>query len=292
MTYSCGYRTVNVGGGHGNENFPMMVMYPALSPEKTEALGPYRLDVSADAPVADGTFSLVLISHGSGGSPILYRLLARHLARNGFIVGMPEHPCNNRLDNSLEGTVEILIARPRHLHNAAVWFYGNPEFTERLKPDTLHVAGHSLGGYTALALAGGVPTPFPEKVSELSLETLDVQKDSRVKSLVLLAPATVWFRGKKALQDVHAPILMFFGDQDEETPYAEHGRPLLEGLPKDTDICCRIVKNGGHFSFLGPYPETMAKPSFLPSQDPPGFDRAAFHDRLNAEVLEFLRKYE
>ena len=288
MTYFCGYRTVAVIDDEGGK-FPMTVLYPASSPEKDETLGPYRLSIAVDVPAAEGAFPLVLISHGSGGAPILYRSLARHLARNGFVVGMPEHPHNNRFDDSLRGTVEILVNRPRHLRKAADWFYGDREFAGCLKPDTVHAVGHSLGGYAALALAGGIPTPLPEQVAEGGPGPIETQKDPRIKSLVLLAPAAVWFRCEGALQGVRVPVLMIVGDRDEYTPYDYHGRLLRDGLPEDTEFRCEIVENGGHFSFLGPFPKAASKPSFPPSQDPPGFDRPAFLERLNGEVLEFLR---
>ena len=78
---------------------------------------------------------MILISHGSGGSHLVYRTLAHHLARNGFIVGMPEHPFNNRNNNTLEGTVENLINRPRHIRTAIDWFFDSWKFARSLKPD-------------------------------------------------------------------------------------------------------------------------------------------------------------
>ena len=41
-------------------------------------------------------------------------------------------------------------------------------------------------------------------------------------------------------------------------------------------------------ALLSPFSESMRSPSFPPSQDPEGFDRAAFHVELNDEVLSFL----
>lgn len=63
---------------------PMIVMYPTDAPEQTDRIGPYSLEVSRDAAPLDGKFRLVLISHGTGGSPLVYRSLARHLARSAL----------------------------------------------------------------------------------------------------------------------------------------------------------------------------------------------------------------
>ena len=52
----------------------------------------------------------------------------------------------------------------------------------------------------------------------------------------------------------------------------------------------RLVKNAGHFSFMSPWPKSLQKPQFPPFQDPPGFDRESFQDKLNSEVLSFLSR--
>jgi hypothetical protein len=64
----------------------------------------------------------------------------------------------------------------------------------------------------------------------------------------------------------------------------------LDGVPDKTKIQCEIIENAGHFSFLSPFPAHMVKESFPPSLDPPGFDRARFHDVMNAEILDFLSR--
>ena len=43
------------------------------------------------------------------------RPIALHLARAGFVVALPEHPGNNRSDNSLANTAVNLANRPRHV---------------------------------------------------------------------------------------------------------------------------------------------------------------------------------
>jgi len=263
------------------------VMYPTGAPEQPEQLGPYRLELSKEAEPLEGSFPLVLISHGTGGSPLVYRTLARHLARNGFIVGMPEHPCNNRNNNSLEGTIQNLTYRPRHIRMAANWFFENDMFKQIVKPDAVSLIGHSMGGYTALAAAGGVPISFPHESPDGKPQLIEVIPDHRIQSLVLLAPASVWFQTEGALRAVNIPILMLDAKKDPYTP-PFHAQIVLMGVADPKKVQYRTIENAGHFSFLSPFPEHMTIPSFLPSQDPPGFDRVHFHERLHADVLHFL----
>lgn len=51
----------------------------------------------------------------------------------------------------------------------------------------------------------------------------------------------------------------------------------------------QIVANGGHCSFLTPYPEAMKSRTIPPSQAPEGFDRSEYLPRLYAEIVAFIR---
>jgi predicted dienelactone hydrolase len=263
----------------------MAVFYPTSVPATTVKMEIFELEIATDAAPKEGTFSLVLISHGSGGSPLLYRTLALYLARNGFVVGMPKHPFNNWRDNSLEGQADNLANRPRHIQRAIDWFFDERHaFTLE---ENFASIGHSMGGCTALTMAGGVPT---SKETTGQMRKIEVEHDSRLKALVLLAPATTWFGAEGALSKVDAPILMYIGDRDERTPYNPHARVVLDGLPDKTKILCKIVEKAGHFSFLSPFPKRMVREFYPASQDLPGFDRLRFLDELNAEVLDFLSR--
>ncbi len=284
-----GYCALEVADEALGLTFPLAVLYPAATPGKTETVGPYQLDVARDAPLAAGAFPMVLVSHGKGGSPWVYRTLAHYLARHGFVVGLPEHPFNNRNDNSWHGTTRNLAARPRHLHLAINHLYGHAKFAASLKADAVAVVGHSMGGYTALALAGGVPTSFPWESPDWQPHAVPTAADGRVRALVLLAPATAWFGAAGALRGVRAPVLLLEAGKDEHTT-PEHAQIVLNGVPDRGQITHRVIANAGHFAFLSPFPAAMTSPAFPPSQDPPGFNRTLFHDDLNAEILAFLSR--
>ena len=278
---NAGFRTFEIP-------FPTLVLYPTSSPERPETLGLYELSVAKNAPIADGQFPLVAISHGSGGSPWSHRTLAAHLARNGFVVAMPEHPGNNRNNNDLLDTVDNLTNRPRHIRTVIDWAYSSDAFGSHLMHDAVAVIGHSMGGYTALALAGGIPSSFPRESPDRQPRRIDVDPDPRVKALVLMTPATPWFMAAGALSGVRLPILLWTGEKDDITPEF-HADLVKAGVPEKALVEHRIVANAGHFSFLSPFPAAMANPDFPPSQDPEGFDRERFHEELNSGVVEFLR---
>jgi predicted dienelactone hydrolase len=289
MKASAGCRAFELSDDQTGVTFPLLVMYPSNPPERLEKLGPYTLSVAMDGPVVAGVYPLVVISHGTGGSHLVYRTLAAHLARNGFIVAMPEHPGNNRNNNDLVDTVANLANRPRHIRLVIDWALSSETFGSSLLPDTAAIVGHSMGGYTALAIAGGIPTSFPRESPDGQPRQIEVDPDHRVKALVLLAPATPWFMAAGALRGVRGPILMWTAEKDAYAPEF-FGEIVKAGIPDQALIEHRVVANGGHFSFLSPFPEAITNPAFPPSQDPEGFDRERFHQEMNAGILEFLKR--
>lgn len=284
-----GYCEVELVDDYCGVTFPMSVMYPTDEEGKIEEIGPFCLDLSINAQPKEGKFPLILISHGSGGGNLLYRTLAHYLALNGFIVGMPEHPFNNFNNNTLEGTVENLESRPRHINIAINWFFESEKFLRVLKADSISIIGHSTGGCTALSVAGGIPTSLPSESLDGKPKQISVAHGRKINSLVLLAPGTIWFKEKGALSEVDIPILMIAAGKDEFIqPF--QAQIVLDGVVDSSKVEYRIVENAGHFSFLSPFPEFMITPGFFPAQDPVGFDRQKFHNELNIEILDFLMK--
>jgi predicted dienelactone hydrolase len=196
---------------------------------------------------------------------------------------MPEHPGNSRNDDSLAGTIENLVNRPRHVSLAIDAVAASPHFRSSVSDAAFSMIGHSMGGYTALAVAGGRPSESPG-------EPVLVERDDRVTHVVLLAPATPWFQGESALTSVDVPILMFSGAEDKITPLW-HAEVVLNGVPMSTTVDHRIVENAGHFSFMSPFPESMRNPDFAPSLDPAGFDREFFQGELAVEILRFFESH-
>jgi predicted dienelactone hydrolase len=281
---SAGLRTLTLPG-LDSAAARVPVLYPTDASAEPVPLGPYELDLAPGAPVRPGRAPLVVVSHGTGGTPLVYRGLAADLARAGFLVALPTHPGNSRDDDSLAGTAENLAARPRHLRRVVDAVLADDVVGRWAGP--VAVVGHSMGGCTALAAAGGRPTAFPHETPERSPRPVDVEPDERVRALVLLAPATAWFAAEGALAGVGVPVLVLTAEHDPYTP-RWHGDVVVRGVAGPVEL--RVVPGAGHFSFLTPFPPSMVVPAFPPSQDPPGFDRAAFATDLAAEVAAFLRR--
>lgn len=283
-----GCRIFNVMDEVQGEAIPVAVLYPGVGVVQTRAFGPYSLDVAMDAPASAGDRRLVVISHGNGASPWVHRGMAEHLCSRGFVVALVSHVGNCRGRNELADTLENLVNRPRHLRLAIDAVTSDPELGAILR-GPVGLIGTSIGGYSALAVAGGRPWSAREATPGGEPVAIPVEKDSRVGALVLLAPATPWFMREGALATVDAPILMRTGDRDMITP-SWHAEIVAKGIGRPDRLEHQIVPDAGHFSFTSVFPPAMISPDFPPSQDPPGFDRAAYEPRLNAEVAEFLAR--
>jgi predicted dienelactone hydrolase len=264
-------------------SFPVLVQYPTLQASAPTPFGPYTMDVCQDAKIAEGQFPLVVISHGNGGSHLVYRTISTFLAKNGYIVAMLEHYGNNRNNNQLEKSLENLQYRPRHVSLTIDFLKSEPGFGPCIATDKIAVIGHSLGGYTALALAGG-------QAWTQAGQAVTVQNDPRVKALVLMAPAAAFFIPEHALSQVTVPILLLIGEHDTITPKKWTADVVLNGVPDPSKVTVKTIENAGHFSFISPFPATLQSPTFPPSTDPEGFDRAAFHEQLPLEILDFLNE--
>lgn len=150
-----------------------------------------------------------------------------------------------------------------------------------------------LGAYTALALAGGVPHTQHQMAHDpackiASSQAVPVKADPRVKSLVLLAPATAWYLSDGALAKVTTPLLILSGERDQHTP-SFHAEIVTKGLPASTPRTHRVIKNTGHFSFLSPFPSAIKAAGIPPAMDPEGFNREEFQAEMRVEILNYLR---
>ncbi len=286
MTVGC--RAIEVTDAVQGVRVPMWLLYPATAEERLEAFGRYSLSVALGAPIEGDHIPLVVISHGTGSTPWVMRDLAAHLAQNGFAVALLAHPGNTRRDDGLAHTTINLQNRPRHIRIVIDAAFAAPEIGARLVPGQAAVIGHSLGGYTALALAGGRPWTLPHESPEGIPGPFPVEPDPRVRAAVLLAPAAPWLMPEGALAAVDIPVMMRTGEKDLHAP-TSYDQILMHGFPDRARIDYRIVPNAGHFSFLSLFPDARFGPQFPPSQDPPGFDRAAYLLELQAEVVAFLR---
>ena len=262
----------------------------------------FGMTAAPDGPVAAGAFGLIVVSHGAGGVALLHRDLAVALASHGYIVAAPTHPRGTGDDVT---GVPVLVGRPKQVSRVIDAILEDGALGAHVDRRRIGLVGHSNGGYTMLAVAGAQPTPgaegahcreHPDDVPFCGSGTAATRKaareigqipdlrDPRVRAVVVMAPNVVRFTDE-ALARVTVPVLVYAGEQDDLTRLPYHGTRLARVLPR---VDCVVVKGAGHFSFLASFPPALRLVGIQGTRDPDGFDRDAFHEGLNREIVAFF----
>lgn len=306
--YHVGLAHINVAEHDSSPAFALTVMYPTMAQSSQTHFGPYTLPVTPSAPIAKGRFPLVILSHGSAGSGINYRMLALTLVRHGYIVGLPLHPGDNYRDSSQAGLISVWRNRPKQIEYAIDNLLTNRTMAAHIWSDRVAVIGHSAGGYAALVAAGGKadtqamidychshllsaePTCQRVKNGQLPPAQIEQTADSRIKALVLLAPVGIFFRRHDSLALVTQPVLLITGRADSVLKPSDNAELIAKRLPNQRQLVSRLIPNAGHFSFLSPFPKTLQGKVGIVGEDPSGFDRRAFQHQLGRWVVDFLQQ--
>jgi len=319
--FNVGYRRIDIPDPLTGESFPVAVWYPSrekpdhlkitgdLSPCRLPILlcrliGAFSMEVAQDAVPADGTFGLIVISHGAGGGCLNHRDLAMALASNGYVVAAPTHPRGQY--NDISG-ISVWIGRPKQISSVIDALLMDKELGPHIQPDRIGIAGHSNGSDTALTVAGAKPSTAAaiqhciryhredakfcsyggdatRKTTEAAGDIPDL-RDPRVRAVVLMAPKGALFTDE-ALSRLAVPVRIYGAEHDDLTPVRYHAERLARALPSQATYV--LIKGAGHFSFIAGFPTVLRIWVGEAGQDPEGFDRDAMHETLNRDITAFL----
>jgi len=172
----------------------------------------YLPDTDADATASSARLSLVVFSHGLGGSRTGYSHLGRHWAARGIASLHLQHAGSDRAvwtDGGALGLPERLrsaastanaVARALDVSFALDRLLDDPVLAARIDPARIAVAGHSYGANTALLVAGA---RFDQDDGPATL------RDPRVRAAVLMSapPFPARFDPREVLSGVAIPTL-------------------------------------------------------------------------------------
>jgi predicted dienelactone hydrolase len=315
LAAQAGWRAINVPGLAGApEPIAVNLYYPTQAAEISFAMGPYSAHVAPQA-APDATFKgLIVISHGLGGSEVVHESLAEALARSGYLVAALRHPGDNWQDGSLiaRGPAAYLDERPRQVSRVLDALLADPQWSPRIASDArgprIGALGHSAGGYTVLALAGG---RFDVARLRLHCETEGGEDpifcrrarsdsppaaapgaspgaasiaDRRVRAVVALAPLGAVF-DPASLEAIAIPVTLYVADKDRFLVPRFHAQWVASHMPAASE---HIVPNAWHFAFVDPPNSAIPSDDGDLRDDPPGFDRPAFLRQLQIDLPAFF----
>jgi predicted dienelactone hydrolase len=280
------------------------IWYPCAREPKDVPLG--RLTVQAidtltgvqDCPVTAAKRPLIIFSHGRGGYFGANHDTAEALADAGFVVAAINHPGDNGNDSSKRNTLSVLASRPVDIIRLLNFMLHDWKDKAVVDPARIGFFGFSNGGYTGLVLIG--VTPDFNRVAELCKEKAgDCEQlhngeaapipphDARIRAAVIVDPAPSSFT-QDNLAAINVPLQYWRSERGGPGVGDGSGDArIANGLPGQPDI---HVLPAGHFTFMAPCsPQLAAAIPRICTDDPPGFDRAAFHRNFNADVIRFFR---
>jgi predicted dienelactone hydrolase len=281
------------------------IWYPSDAATSPQRLGLFEQVVAPNGPVSGQALPLVVIVHGTGGSLTSHYDTALALAAAGFVVVAMTHTADNFQDQSGEARI---VDRPRQISRALDYILTGWSGHDRLDSGQIGIFGFSAGGFTALAAVGGRPdfsriAPHcADHPSEYACMVAARHKgegigaaaeapplaDARFKAAVIAAPALDFTFSADGLKDMAVPIALWRAADDRVLPNPTSSEAVHEALGRPHDYV--VVPNAGHFDFLAPCSDALAKAAAEICRSAPGFDRTAFHRQFNAAVVAFFKK--
>lgn len=303
-----GYDRFDLIADHRARPLAASIWYPAANPTYRAPVGDSLIFNPSFAfigpAVADGKHPLVLLSHGSGGSADTLGWLTCGLVARGAIVLAVDHPGSTTGDSSPRRSVD-LWARANDLSSALDMILADPAFAPFVDEKKIGLVGFSLGGSTALALAGvRFDGKAQDKYCAAKPEAADcafyhlggVQfadypgygsdaRDIRITKAAIIDPGF----GSSAISETVAKALpgmtlinLGYDGRFDAADVGPFGNNLANRLPDTTYI---EIAPANHFTFLA-----TCKPGAVKMleefeddpicTDPEGSDRVAIHTRL------------
>lgn len=236
----------------------------------------FYVDVYIPQTSREGKTPVIIFSHGLASRPEDFAKAIEHLASYGFFIAAPQHPGSDTqyLQGMLAGYNRNIfdgnefINRPKDISFVIDELERrNPtEFQNRLDLTNVGVAGHSFGGYTAIAIAGAqidfenlkkdCNRPYFGINMALILECRAMElpkqvynfRDERVTAVFAANPVNRSIFGEKGLSKISIPVLLGSGSYDPAAnPIFEQAIPFT--WLKTPNKYLAMVEGQAHVNF-------------------------------------------
>lgn len=269
-----------------------------------------RCDEARDAPIKPSAkqYPLVIMSHGNWGDRMNNSWIAETLAANGFIVASMDH-YGNTWNNKIAECFVKIWDRPQDVTCVIDQLLQSEQFGSHINKDKIGVIGYSLGGHTAIWVAGGQLSHFdkpdldslpadqiPTIVNEEVINGIDFSpaqksyRDPRVSAVFVMAPALGYMFDLASLQNISIPVYIIAADGDKTVPHESSANILVSKI-KQAAITF-IPGSASHYVFLN---EVSKGGKLLLDKkvalDPPTVDRAKIHDEISTTAVTFFSQH-
>lgn len=313
--FNVGQRTIQYEDKSRNRPLITEVWYPTRDETSADDSSPFiRIATKRDASLSHGTFPLILFSHGTGGGRLTVEWFCAALASKGFIVAAVDH-FGNTYDNPIPMQFVTFWERPQDLRFVLDQLLSESDIASSIDRNRIGAAGFSLGGYTAITLAGakmdfyaiknyfksdagkqeadipempGLIAFFEKPEVEESYKKAPPLRDKRIKSVFVMSPAIGQaFPAKKNFSDVNVPVYIVVAAKDKMTPTktnASHYAKLIDKAKYK-----ELGTEAGHYVFLNEAKDGLKQELPHLFSDAPGESRKAVHDEAVRIAVEHFR---
>lgn len=273
--YETGVQRIVVTSQERGTDLDVTVWYPASVGGETVLLGDNVFfegtEAMQDAPIAAGEFPLILLSHGAGlaGRAEAMSWIATPLAEEGFIVAAPTHPGNTGPERSAEQTMKLWL-RPSDLSETLDVIENGTSLQSHVDLDQIGVLGMSMGGNTALSIAGARIDPDLlasycdtndrneslcdwVRLSGVDLHAMDKEasgrdnRDKRVRFVMAIDPAPADVFATDTLSDISIPVLLVNLGKEGDMPQTLQASKIADAIP---DARYEAIVDASHTSMF------------------------------------------
>jgi predicted dienelactone hydrolase len=205
---------------------------------------------------------IIVVSNGLGAERKRFAELANHLASYGFAVAVPEHPGSNyqRQKDFIKGLYQENFDATDYFNRPldisfildSLTAINQNQFDNKLDVENVGIFGYSIGGTTALALAGAeIDFPHLQAACQENLDLANISilyqcralemrsravsfQDKRIKAAFLFVPFGKSLFGETQLEKVTIPLFWQVVDKDFLTSLIQEQLPLYKAL-KNSD---------------------------------------------------------
>jgi predicted dienelactone hydrolase len=284
------------------------IWYPSKSAEAETTIGMINQSVAIDGAVDGNRLPVVIFSHGNAGWYGDRSDTTALLAEHGIVAVSLTYPGDNYKDSS-DRIKRWLISRPFVTSQVLDYVLNVWSGHDQLDKDAVGFYGFSAGAYTGLVELGGQPdwtlfaqhcanhveemictmggTAYLSGPQAAALPASTWHHDPRIKAAALVAPAFGFAFDPTSLKGISTPVELWGGSEDANVAFASTVPYLKEHMPNISAV--HEVANAKHYSFLRPCSEALKAKNLETCSDLPGFDRAAFQEMLNQDLLQFFK---
>lgn len=316
-----GVRQIAAPSKERGSDLVVTIWYPADAGGKPVTLGESIFFVGTtamlEAPISRGKYPLILLSHGAGlgGTPQAMSWIATPLAKQGFIVAAPVHPGNTGASRSAAEKMKLWL-RPADISATLDTVEKQPLFVNHLEPERVGALGLSMGGNTALALAGARIDPIrlasycdtdalnPSlcgwvRQSGVDLHAMDMKlasrnnEDKRIQFAMAIDPAPVDVFRASTLSKVSIPIEIVNLGRPGTIPRTAIASEIANAIPEGK---YSTIEDASHYSMFGeckPGAAEMAESEKIGDpicSDGGGQPRLEIHKQLISMVTEAFER--